>query len=338
MVSVLKLSAAIAAAAMLASCQKISVIPAAGGEEGESVEITVSVRGSGETRTVGQTLENEEKINSLQVFVFRTDGERKLDASEIQTGETVSVRCTGGARRIYAVVNAPDLRADVEKEEDLLSLKSGLAENSLSGLVMIGHVDKTISATGEKISVTVERITSSIIIKKVTNSFSSPAYQNSEFIITDIYLLNVAGSNTYGMDSFPEDADDWFNRLSKSTNAFPVAGMTADMNIDSRLNYGKSYTGVHTFYAYPNSSAVSTDSAWCPRATLLVVETSLDGTVYYYPIAIDNLRNNCQYIIENLTVTRPGSLTPYEPVQFATCDFSIVVADWKVSFNRSEEI
>ncbi len=323
---------------VLFSCDPVSHIHDNSNQSGEIAELKISVCGAEETKVASQPESNEEKVTSLQVYVFRTDDANRLEISSFTGEHSITMKCSSGPKRIYALVNAPDIRGSVSSETDLLSCATSLSDNSVSALQMIGSTDMTLSTPTVEITVPVKRIAASVVLKKITNSFSSDSYKDSEFKITDVYLLNVQGINDYGLDSEPAESSSWYNRLSKDENPFPVQGVIHDGNIGYVITHKKEYSVVHTFYAYPNSAEKSSNASWTPRATLLVVETELDGVTYYYPIAIENIKSNCRYIINNLNITRPGSLNPYEPVEFTTCSFNIDVVPWTVALDKYEEI
>ena len=103
------------------------------------------------------------------------------------------------------------------------------------------------------------------------------------------------------------------------------------------------YSVPHAFYTYPNNCAPSEDASWCARATLLVLEASIqypNGPVkYYYPVQLGNapLLSNRQYRV-NLTIHRPGSLDPNKPVTFDDVTPVITVTDWESGDSYNQEI
>lgn len=312
--------------------------------EGAEIDITVGVDGA-QTKATSVTEAGEKTVNSLQVFVFRTDDGNTLDACGIASANSVNIKCTSGSRKIYALVNAPDITGSVFNEADLLASSSLLTDNaSPSGLVMIGSVTKTLSVAGESVPVEVKRIAASIVLNKVSVNWASPAQAAGEFKITGMYLLNVNGKNNYAINAETDEEAYWYNRLTKDSNAFPTSGMVADLGISEAVTSSKAYDKVHTFYAYPNSEAYVSNGTWSARSTMIVVEATFKGAsdasaqTYYYPIAVENIESNKKYIIPELIITRLGSKNPWEEVTFSDCTFSVTVKDWDKPTMSTETI
>ena len=98
------------------------------------------------------------------------------------------------------------------------------------------------------------------------------------------------------------------------------------------------YATGHHFYCYPNPTEEdSHGSAWSPRYTRLVVDATLGGTLYHYPVNIPKPLPNTSYQITNLTVTGPGSSDPDIPVEKGSITFSITITDWATGFSQEIE-
>ena len=363
------LSAAAVACALLAvSCGKLSQ------------EQSGSVRGTGEvlltvqfgpsaTKVGSQTATNEKSIQNVQIFVFRAGsggdaGNLEIAASagfDNPLGESagtysgITVKCSTGQREIWAVVNDSDDRTvgsdAVATKTEFLALTHELQKSSPAKLLMIGHSGSdtepavTLHEGKEEISVPVHRLAASVILESVKNDFSSPAYQKADmFRLENCYLLNVPGRINFGETSEPAalPTEYWYARLEAET-ASPKGDLLFDPLAGQVLDYGSTYSVPHAFYTYPNNCAPSEDASWCARATLLVLEASIqypNGPVkYYYPVQLGNapLLSNRQYRV-NLTIHRPGSLDPNKPVTFDDVTPVITVTDWESGDSYNQEI
>lgn len=335
---------AVATAVALVSCNKEVAGPELA--NGNEKEITLSVVvPEVASKATSVTSAGEKTVNTLQVYVFRDDANKALDACGMESGNGVNIKCSTGNRKIYALVNAPDIRSSVSCEADLLASTTLLSDNtSATNLVMVGNVDKVLTVPGETVSIEVKRVASSIEIKKITTSFISQALKEGTFTIKGIYLLNVNGKNNYALNAPTSEESFWYNRLNKNTNSFATAGIVSDLNMSEVVSESKAYDKPHTFYAYPNSHSYLNNGTWSLRATMLCVETeftakgSTSGTTYYYPIAIENIESNKKYIIPELVVTRLGSLDPSTEVTFSDCTFSVTVKDWDENYLSTETI
>jgi len=268
---------------------------------------------------------SESKINSLQVFVFRPDG--TLDAYGSGTVAEITLSCTTGPKDIYAIVNAPSL-SSITSKGALIATVSNLTDNSLTNFVMTGCKSSMNVTADATVSIPVSRIVARIGIAKITNKMSAAAYQNQALTVTKIYALNVAGSNNLGLSANnPAASSTWFNKMSYVSG--PADNLIFDSVTGGSISYDASNTTAHYFYVYPNGTATDSEAtAWSARFTRIVVEATLGGVTYFYPISIPGIASNKTYTITNLTITRPGSLSPDQPVTTANCTFNITVADW----------
>ena len=314
--------AAVAAVFGTMSCKKDNVPSMNHGNanvpvDGERTELTVGIA-TGMTKSTTITAEDEVKVNNLQVFVFRGDA---LDAYGVaDNASTVTVSCTKGNREVYAVVNAPDLKG-IATKTDLLAAKSALSDNDESNFVMIGKTNADLPSE-LPVNVEVDRIVSKVVLKTVNRAFTSAALAALNFSIDEIFITNVAGDVNYGLTDNPVD---WYNKMDYNSE---MAMFTHDAPAASVVNE-EAYSTQHTFYCYPNKAADSDATSWSPRRTRLVLKTTLGTDTYYYPVTLPELENNKSYELE-LTITRPGSDSPDNPVSFADCTFSISVKPWTV--------
>ena len=314
--------AAVAAVFGTMSCKKDNVPSMNHGNanvpvDGERTELTVGIA-TGMTKSTTITADDEVKVNNLQVFVFRGDA---LDAYGVaDNASTVTVSCTKGNREVYAVVNAPDLK-DIATKTDLLAAKSALSDNDESNFVMIGKTNADLPSE-LPVNVEVDRIVSKVVLKTVNRAFTSAALAALNFSIDEIFITNVAGDVNYGLTDNPLE---WYNKMDYNSE---MAMFTHDAPAASVVNE-EAYSTQHTFYCYPNKAADSDATSWSPRRTRLVLKTTLGTDTYYYPVTLPELENNKSYELE-LTITRPGSDSPDNPVSFADCTFSISVKPWTV--------
>ena len=284
----------------------------------DRIELTVGINRS-LTKSSTITDDDEVKVNTLQVFVFRDDA---LDAyASAENVSEVTLSCTNGERTVYALVNAPDL-SHISSKTALLATRTSMSNYPDYGFEMTGSKDIVLPQTST-VTIDVTRIVSRVILKQVTRNFTSPALADLEFKINEIYLLNVAGDTNYWLTDKPES---WIN-AKRYDGTLPE--LTHD-DTEANIVNGDYWPMTCRYYAYPNDSEDSTDENWCPRRTRLVLKTTLGDKVYYYPITLPELEPNKSYEIENLTITRPGSDNPDKPVTFQEATFDINVLPWSV--------
>lgn len=339
--------AVLAALVSLCSCQKDPIKTAFSPEDGsEPVEISVNIASKGMTRAAGA---DELKVNSLQVFVFRTDaafaGKREAYASV--SASTADLKITTGPRRIYALVNAPSL-SSVATEEAFLAAKSQLVDNSEGSLVMLGSTGATavnVSPTNHTFTIEVAHICAKIALGTVKVNFDDVSYAGKTFEVTRAYLANVAGETNYSLSATPSATTYWYNQNIASANPIAAAkatliqedftgkSVTITSGSDSNISLARAY------YAYPNTAAKLNSSSWAPQQTKLVIEAKVDGIACAYPVSLGNLARNTSYAV-NLTVHRLGvdPDNPWEDVEVNTCTITVSPVDWVAGAAVSEEI
>ena len=284
----------------------------------EKFAVSVSVPQPGTKVT---DIPDEAAVNGLQVFVFREDG--TLDAYASGSGASLTIECTSGERTFAAVANAPDL-SDVMSMSELQAARSELSENSGSGFVMSGSAVRTVSKADETVEINVARLVARVSVMKLTNALSAPAYSDTDIKVKCMYLSNVAGDRQYLAAGTPVN---WLNRLGTRTD-IPELLYSGDLSFS--ISNGGNYDTAHHFYCYPN--AVAEDSSaqeWSPRYTRLVIVTEIAGKTYYYPVSVSNIESNHLYEIENVRITRLGSMSPEFPVETGSVSIAIKVTDWE---------
>lgn len=323
----IQIIAAAVLAVCLAGCNEMSGVetPAE-----KLVRTTVKIEGSPTTRATDVTSSQEENVRDLQIFVFDESGAKEfyVDAGASQRGEIVTKE---GEKTVIAVVNAPDLQS-INTRSGLLTRTSLLSDNSPGSMVMTGEVTAVLQ-DGGNLSIPVTRIISKVMLKKVSLDFTSSVNASKEFRIQSIYLINVAGDNTYSATSEPTI---WYNKLRDGYNDTECRSFSLlSDSVNTSIRNKESYTRDHSFYCYPNLvSAESFESVWCPRHTMLVVDAVLGNDRVYYPIELPVIGRNKCLVIEELTITKKGSDQPYKPVEDGTCNINVTVVPWDVTIYR----
>ncbi len=312
--------AAIAAALCTISCSKdndvVNSTLEVPGVTDERIELTVGVGGVN-TKSTAITTDDEVKVRDLQVFVFRGD---VLDAYTKVSTSTATLSCTAGSRDIYALVNAPDL-STINSKTALLQQTSSISDNltDVEGVntpyfVMVGAKPSVTLPQTESINIDVKRIASRVLIKKITNNFTSAAHAAGEFKVKEIYLINAGAASDYA-----------FSVKSTLCNKSAYNNECPELMYDAMSEtvvHTQSYDTDHSFYCYPHN-----DSS---NPTRLVVEATWNEKTYYYPITLPTMENNKTYEISELIITRLGSEDPNIPVSFNDCTFEITVQPWTV--------
>jgi len=311
------------------SCQK-DLPDNSGNQPQERVPLKVNVNSDIRTKaTLNET--GESTINKIEIFVFNSDTEGRLDVYGSFTDQTdMTLNCTTGDKDIYALVNgaigATTLKS-IDTKEKFLATTTLLQDNEQTNFVMIGSKSESISAATQ-VEVPVSRIVSRIGIGKIKTDFTAPAYKNMEFIVKKIYVLNAVNSTDLGLSQSPT-ADNFFNFKRATGQCDALLAYKTEFSLEN----GGSKDVDQYFYTLPNPTTDDCqDSTNSARFTRLVIETTLGGTTYYYPISIigsdGKLSANQSFMIKSLTITRPGSLSPDEPFEIAASALTLDITSW----------
>lgn len=328
--------------AMLAAagCSKDGHSVADTGTQVFPLEISAPVAGKVRTMTTA----NETAVSSLQVFVFRENG--VLEAYGKSDGSKVIAECTSGMKTIVALANAPDITDISDKSS--LDMKVSRLEDNRDAFVMYGSYSAEITSASGTVTVPVTRLVARISIQKITNRLSLPQYSNSSVQIKKIYLINVAGDMIYGdTGEYGHDKSVksgyvpsvWLNKGKCDGDGDMPALLSSGELKSASAAHGSSYTASHYFYCYPNPAS---SDASVPDGksgyTRLVVEVSVEGRVFYYPVSIPGIENNHTYNISELVITKLGSEDPNVPVSYDSASFSITVNPWESGSDSSVTI
>lgn len=349
---------AVAAIAALVACNKqapdAGIRPAVP-ETSDAATLTAKIVSPFNTKATVADEESEAKVNAIDVFVFRTvSGGSVVDGyKRIEEFQDVVVPCTKGQRKIYAIVNSDEDLSGVTTEADLCAIVSKLqnnhSEGALTNFVMMGTKDVEITSA-TTVEIAVDRLAARVWVKKITKNFSAAGLQDSEFKIVRMYLTNVVNQINLGRDFVPDATEAyWYNMMQYDETAEKVSEKDkfilrtgcAGIVPGTRTEPGSVDLAVeNAMYAYPNptqsdnlegSTGMYTGpegGPWSIRPTRLVIEATLDGQLYYYPITLPSLEYNKSYEISNLVITRPGSDDPDMPVVGFDVPFHITVNDW----------
>ena len=277
----------------------------------------------------------------IQVLVFNSAGNLVGFGENAASSSSISMSVPTGSVKCYAVVNSSENLKTITKESGLLAKTSYLKNNSVTKMEMIGSASKTIAAGANSVSIPVKRFAAKVQIDKITPAFTAPAHKAQEFKLTGIYLVNVNGSCPYTLTSTAGSTDYWYNKMkyvSGDCNALLSDKLSSPVTLQASADAVTPYTTAHYLYCYPNPVTTdSSSSTWSNRYTRLVVETTLGGTTYYYPVNIPAPAANTLYQITNMKITGLGSDSPDKIVEKGSISVSITVTDWSTGFSKEVE-
>ncbi len=323
-----------AIAAMASSCTKEEIVK----EEIplQESEVHISFVNDVATRATGQdhgVQDNDNNINTLEIFVFRNneggvdygllDGYKKLTGDELKNMGNITLKTTTGKKIIYAIANShkTDWTDGISKEK-IEQLMAYLYKEDVKNFIMFASSEVTLQATST-VTMVLTRMVSRVTLNSLQVSFAGTPFEGDPLQNVKAYLTNVQaqkslltgiGTNLKVVNSkkyVPEDM-----------TGITMQGMLYDNLAESITE--ATHSTPHHFYCYENSRNIETDD---DRFTRLVIEGTLNGITYYYPIAIKNLKRNSCYSLD-VKIYRPGSLDPDKEVEYGTLDMRLNVQPW----------
>lgn len=352
------LLAAVLVMCFAVSCNKNNDLPS-GSDESEPCELAVTFGGVFDaeitTRVASSDAAKDNTIESVQIFVFNINTGR-LDASlhkkginlqENWTG-TETVKCTTGPRTVYALVNCPADYVEgplaISSITELEALTTSLGDNSPSSMVMVGKVEnQTLTTAANSVTLDVNRCCAKVVLESIRNDMYAPVYRD-KVVITGAYLMNVPGKcslfgTTASRTNLPDS--DWYAKNAKETSS-TVLGLVAETFPSGgvSLSYSSSPTTFgNALYSYSNDLTSAAGDTWKKSSTYLIVEATIAGENYVYPVQLPALQANYCYKVA-LTLHRVGGDPdePFKEVQFADATPTIKVVKWQETDQINKEI
>lgn len=274
----------------------------------EMVDLTVDVADP-VTKLTGEYV--DKKVNKIQLFVFDKLG--VLETTATAESSSVSVKCRNGEKHLVALVNAETLNG-VKTLDELAHKKADLKTMSAGNEVMVGSRLDTLRTNRKQISLDVKRLAARIVLSQVEVRFEGTEYFHKEVKLKALYLVNAAGERCYLADDAPTF---WYNEGGYQASTCPKViyddlkdeVMTSGVSTRYQSNY---------FYCYPNG---------LDKQTRMVLETEIDGEIFYYPINLGTIKSGhcyrCALLIRHL-----GSYSPDVAVEEMSMNSTVSVEPW----------
>lgn len=280
-------------------------------------------------------------ISSLDILVFNNDRLRHIDAyqrHESGVGESVKVSSRSGDKIIAVIANAAGDKnkwAGVNSFEGLQKVMSELKDENPEYPVLSGTVRHYAKNNGS-CEIRLEPLMSEVLLNSICCDFSSRQYAGRKMKDVKIYLTNVSGScpviydSTYNISSVIN-----YGKLRSSDFSDFICPDMISAAIDGEMDEGVIFPGIK-LYCYPNSGYGASISS---PPTRIVVEGTIDGRKYYYPININaggykaagfrpGIERNRSYVLD-MVITRLGVDDPDTPVESGDFQLNFSIKTWK---------
>ena len=254
----------------------------------------------------------------LDLFFFNEDALLTLDA--YQRFEPVTDAPLDGASRtgnklIAGVMNLPgDIWAwsDINTFQRLSERTADLTEDSPGRPFMTGTA-RLCAGKDRQCTLELTPLMSQIVLESLCFDFHARPYRDLIAEDIDIYLVNVNRTAALFDDGSATLPASWLNMGGLDVGSVPAGHL-------DRAE-GTIFPGT-VMYCYPNSA---TEDCLGRPLTRLVIEATLGGQRYWYPVNLRGIGRN-QVLKLNITITRTGSSGPDIPTEAGTvqCEGSIV--------------
>lgn len=326
-----------AAALSLAACNKAENSPVINGQNCHETEpIPVKVQFSGAV-TKADANDPESKINSLQVALYRVNGDNK----EFESYYSFDPAAMEGTIYIDPDKPAEKYLIAAYANQESLTLASisedwSLFSNEKSGdFQMYGEWFDLKAKLGSTVEIALNRQCSKVTVRNVSLKWTNSANNHKTFKIESMFLMDVEGvfANVHDLTSAVQTANPWLNK-----NGFATNGQDAFLYKDTGskiLTETSGYQTEQVFYGYVSDLATyNTTSEWAPSGTRLVIEAEFDGKTCYYAVPLwkegtSVPYRNKHFIFDNIIITKPGADEPYLPLAVETdVKVSLTVNEW----------
>ncbi|MBR1637394.1 MAG: hypothetical protein IJ687_06050 [Bacteroidales bacterium] len=290
------------------------------------------------TKATTEATTAEETMKYLHVFVFNNEttsaAYKQLEAyayyTPNATSQSGSVTVSRGQKKVVFTANMPASFANgIRTIDDYNDVAWAFASNATTrdAFVMRAVADVNVDATDKNLgSITMKRIVSRVQVKEVKNSLP---LSYGAITLNGIYLHNV--TRTLGNTSWA--AASYWRSGPSSTRSADIATVNALVNqgatgsIANAASWTEPAAGYY-LYGFPNNAPEAGSEMALDYITKVVVDVTINGVTYYYPLGIKNMGENLAYLINRIELKRLGSGSPDEYVSTATASFSVTVLDW----------
>lgn len=281
------------------------------GTESEPVKIYVEV-GEAVSKAPSWWL-----VRRLDIFTFNADDgiidSWQCNLSHISNG--VSALSGQGSRMVAVIANMDldkDLAMDIRSYEDLARLETALASDSPEYPIMSGTAS---FVSGKDKSCTVKLTPVLCEIDVSLKCRFGGGWRGSVMEDVQVFLTGVSGRAAVMEDSGSPPTE---ILNSGGLSEYDLQRLSYPLMLCRPIGRIKDTDGSKSvyasLYAYPNGV---TDESVAAPYTRLVVEGTVDGHRWFYPIPLKGLRRNTRYAV-SLTISGEGSGEPYIDVSLET--------------------
>ena len=266
---------------------------------------------------------------TLDLFFFNEDALQTLDAYQRFgdiSGNIVEGASRTGDKLVAGILNVPgDIWSwsDINTFQRLSERISDLTEDDPDAPVMTG-LCRIRAGRDRRCTLEMKPLMTRVSLHSLCCDFHARPYKDAALEDVEVYLVNVnrtVGIFDDGSKTLPAS---WLN----------MGGREEENGVFRLGRVSSTVLPEVAMYCYPNSAA---EEALGRPLTRLVIEGTLLGERYYYPINLPAVGRN-EDIILDVSITRAGTPDPDCPAETGTilCSISVLPWDektpWQVTF------
>lgn len=266
---------------------------------------------------VASVVEND----SVDVFVYENDGIGRLDAYQKLPleGNLLQIQSRAGDKTVVLAMGAPDNffnYNDILYLEGFETVSCNLAEEDPGHPLRSAIVNVTAGPSVNN-SVTLTPLLAEVRVRSLRVDFSSRPYKDAVLKNARAYLINVSGiCPVLWQGGFnPREIYNYGKEDPEGCRNLLHPEMLRDDDASGSA-----------MYCYPCQGGSGLGTC----TTRLVIEGTIEGVTYYYPINVGNgtVEPGHRYIYD-LTITRTGTLDPDIPAESTMIDVIMEAVPWE---------
>jgi len=315
-----------------ASCTKHEKKPI----EGDYAQLAIGLNIEGLTKgeVYAITEDAEKALNDVKVVVFDIDGIEEPIIEDFEGGLTGTIRVKPGTKRIYAVINGPEISSSItEAEFKATALKLEDYNSPSEDFIMYGAYgsDVTVEASETKdIPINVSRLVARIHLSAIISWLPS-AYDSVQ--VKSVFLENVVGTQYLdGSLDATSKTSYWYNQYGSGEFSAEEVTYKGYAEVWASPSDTLESEVACNLYCYPNSNTAFADMSSATtykttQATILCLAVEIAGEMKYYPMNIGSLKANHSYTVE-VVLYNIGTDHPAKPLELGTLDVTVKVSEW----------
>ena len=260
--------------------------------------------------------------HTLDLLFFEDGGLMKLDSYErIEKWDGAPIDGTSrtGGRKVVAIANYGEDRfawSDILSYEGLGEKTMELMEENSSSPVMSGETE-TLAGRDKGCEIGLHPLLSKIRVNSLCADFHGRPYEGEKLKDVKVFLMNVHDRcKILSRKSEPSSWANYRERIYEDSIIYCDSGISISTAV---------VLPNISLYCYPND--ISEETPETPL-TRLVIEGTIGGNTYFYPINIPCLEGGKEYAF-NITITKKGTSDPDTPADVGAVRFNQSVLPWK---------